>query len=464
MRKLLLVFAVCLDSVAVFLAMFMAGAIKFNTGLFQDATPMSSLVIASGSMVSVPFWIFLFFVTGIYRMKWDLGWADEMSLVFKQVTVGIVLLSLGAFLISPTISVGRWVFFIYYGLLLFLLFVARATARLLERRWAKSGLVKRNALVIGCGRRASELVSFIEANRTLGYRIVGFVTPPGAGHEKEIDDRIAGDMNDLDGLIEKFGVEEILVTIASNFHDDILGLLLPAAGRGIRVKVVPDLFDVIAGHVHSTQILGQPLMELLPERLKNWERLVKTVMDFSICLLVLLAGFPLWLVLAIIVKLDSPGPVFYVQTRVGKGGREFGIIKFRSMRKDAESGSGAVWAGRNDPRVTRAGAWLRKTRLDEVPQILNILAGHMSLVGPRPERPEIISRLRLVFPFYNKRLTIKPGLTGWAQVKLEYDSSLEDVAEKLKFDFFYIENQSLFLDIEILMRTVKVVLTGAGAH
>jgi len=191
---------------------------------------------------------------------------------------------------------------------------------------------------------------------------------------------------------------------------------------------------------------------------------VKTVMDFVICLLVLLAGLPLWLVLAVIIKLDSRGPVFYVQTRVGKGGREFGIVKFRSMVKDAESGSGAVWAGRNDPRVTRAGAWLRRTRLDEVPQILNILTGHMSLVGPRPERPEIISRLRTVFPFYNKRLTIKPGLTGWAQVKLEYDSSLEDVAEKLKYDFFYIENQSLFLDIEILMRTVKVVLTGAGAH
>lgn len=464
MRKLLLMLAVCLDSFAVFLAMFVAGVIKFNTGLFQGVTSMSPLMIASGSMVSVPFWISLFFVAGIYRMKWDLGWADEMSLVFKQVTIGIVLLSLGAFLVSPAISVGRWIFFIYYGLLVFLLFIARAAARLLERRWAKRGLVRRNALVVGCGRRASELVFFIEANKTLGYSVVGFVTPPGEGHENLITERIIGDMNDLDGLIDRYDVEEILVTIASNFHDDILGLLLPAAGRGIRVKVVPDLFDVIAGHVHSTQILGQPLMELLPERLKSWEKLVKTGMDFSICLFVLLAGLPLWLILALIVKLDSPGPVFYVQTRVGKGGREFGIIKFRSMVRDAESGSGAVWAGRNDPRVTRAGAWLRRTRLDEVPQILNILAGHMSLVGPRPERPEIIGRLREVFPFYNKRLTIKPGLTGWAQVKLEYDSSLEDVAEKLKYDFFYIENQSLFLDIEILMRTVKVVLTGAGAH
>jgi len=231
-RKLLLLIAVCLDSAAVFLAMFAAGAIKFNTGLFHGATSMSPLMIASGSMVSVPFWIVLFFVTGIYRMKWDLGWADEMSLVYKQVTIGIVLLSLGAFLISPAFSVGRWIFFIYYGLLLFLLFIARAAARLLERRWAKRGLVRRNALVIGCGRRAAELVTFIEANKTLGYRVVGFVTPPGEGHEQVIADRIMGDMNDLDELIERFGVEEILVTIASNFHDEFWGFCCrqPAGG------------------------------------------------------------------------------------------------------------------------------------------------------------------------------------------------------------------------------------------
>lgn len=464
MKKLLVALAVCFDSTAVFLAMFIAGVIKFNTGLFQDTTPMAPLIIASGSMASVPFWIALFFITGIYRMKWDLGWADEMSQVFKQITGGIVLLSLGAFLVSPTISVGRWVFFVYYGLLLVLVFMARAAARLLERRWAKQGLIRRNALVIGLGKKAAELVSFIEANRSLGYSIVGFVAPPGTDDDSGEVDRIAGHMNELESLIEKHEVDEILVTIASNFHDDILGLLLPAAGRGIRVKVVPDLFDVIAGNVHSTQILGQPLMELLPERLKNWEKLVKTVMDFIMCTVVLVAGMPIWLLIALAIRLDSPGPVFYRQTRVGKGGREFGIVKFRSMVRDAETASGAVWAGKNDPRVTKVGAWLRKTRLDEVPQLLNILAGSMSLVGPRPERPEIISRLRLVFPFYNKRLTIKPGLTGWAQVKLEYDSSLEDVAEKLKYDFFYIENQSLFLDIEILIRTVKVVLTGAGAH
>lgn len=463
MRRLLVALSVSFDSMAVFLAMALSGFIKFHSGFFQGS-PIPPLIIGSGSLASVPFWIILFSVTGIYRMRWDLGWADEMSAVFKQVTGGMVVLSLGAFLVSPSISVGRWIFFIYYGLLLGLVFLARACSRLLERRWAKRGLIRRNALVVGLGKTAEELVAFVESNRSLGYRIVGFVSPPEGVSGERVTERIAGNMADLEHLIEKHDVDEILVTIASNFHDDILNLLLPATGRGLKVKVVPDLFDVIAGHVHSTQILGQPLMELLPERLKNWEKLVKTAMDFIISILVLLAGMPLWIVVALVVRLDSPGSVFYRQTRVGKGGREFRIVKFRSMVRDAEKSSGAVWAGRNDPRVTRVGALLRKTRIDEVPQLLNILAGHMSLVGPRPERPEIIRTLREKFPFYNKRLTLKPGLTGWAQVKLEYDSTLEDVAEKLKYDFFYIENQSLFLDIEILLRTVKVVLTGAGAH
>ncbi len=464
MRRALVALAVGMDALAVFLAMFIAGMVKFQSGLFLGTSSIPPLIVASGSMLSVPFWILLFSVSGIYILKWDLGWADEMSLVFKQVTVGVVILSLGAFIVSPSITVGRWIFFIYYGLLLLLVFVSRAAARLLERRWAKKDLIRRNALVIGAGRKAGELAGFIEANRSLGYRVVGFVAAPGEEGCQKTEGRVIGTTGDLDSLIERHQVEEILVTIASNFHDDILSLLLPAAGKGIRVKVLPDLFDVIAGYVHSTQVLGQPLMELLPDRLRSWEKLAKTIMDLLVCLAVIIAGLPLWLLIALAVKLDSPGPVFYRQTRVGKGGREFRIVKFRSMVKDAETGSGAVWAGRNDPRVTRLGALLRKTRMDEVPQILNILAGHMSLVGPRPERPEIIARLREVFPFYNKRLTIKPGLTGWAQVKLEYDSSLEDVAEKLKYDFFYIENQSLFLDLEILLRTVKVVLTGSGAH
>ena len=265
-------------------------------------------------------------------------------------------------------------------------------------------------------------------------------------------------------IIKEHSIRELLVTIASNFHDDILSLLLPATGEGVKVKVVPDLFDVVAGHVHSTQIMGQPFMEILPEKLTFWQKVVKVCIDYVISIVVLTAGLPLWLVIAAAIKLDSPGPVFYRQERVGKGGKLFSVFKFRSMVQDAEKKSGPVWAGKNDARITRIGGLLRKSRLDEIPQLINVIRGEMSTVGPRPERPVFVEELKKTFPFYSKRLTIKPGLTGWAQVKLEYDTDIESVAKKLQYDFFYIENASIFLDLEILARTLKVVLTGAGAH
>ncbi|MCK5064885.1 MAG: sugar transferase, partial [Candidatus Fermentibacteraceae bacterium] len=235
-------------------------------------------------------------------------------------------------------------------------------------------------------------------------------------------------------------------------------------GAGIRVKVVPDLFDIVTGHVHSTQIMGQPFMEIFPERLSFWQRLVKLFMDYFISVIVLLAGLPFWILIGIAIKIDSRGPVFYRQTRVGKGGRMFKVFKFRSMIQDAEKHSGPVWADKEDARITSIGRLLRRSRIDEFPQLLNVVRGEMSIVGPRPERPAFVEELRIMYPFYQKRLTIKPGLTGWAQVKLEYDTDLKSVASKLKYDFFYIENQSIFLDLEILARTLKVVLTGAGAH
>jgi len=205
-------------------------------------------------------------------------------------------------------------------------------------------------------------------------------------------------------------------------------------------------------------------MELLPDRLSFWEKLVKNASNYIISLVVIILGLPIWIVVSLLIVIDSKGGVFYRQKRTGEGGKVYKIFKFRSMVANAEKETGAVWAGKNDARVTKIGKILRKSRIDEVPQFLNVLSGDMAVVGPRPERPEIIEELRTIYPFYDKRLTVKPGITGWAQVNLEYDISLEDVSKKLKHDFQYIENQSLFLDLEILARTVLVVFTGKGAH
>ncbi len=464
MRRMAISAGMIMDGMAVFLALYISALAKFRWGMFPGVSSISMDVIIAGSIFSIFYWWIIFTATGAYRLHWDRSWTDEIRMVFKPVIAGFVILSLFAFLVTPEASIGRWVFFIYFTLINLFVFAARCSSRLFERKLAKKGLLHRNALVIGLGPQARDLVDYLAINPSLGYSVIGFITPPHPVSDPAITATPLGEVGDIDVLAKEYLITDLLVTIASNFHDDILTLLMPAVQGGLRVKLLPDLYDVVAGHVHNTQILGQPLMELIPDRLSFWEKLVRTTGDYIISLTVILAGLPLWLIVSALIVMDSRGGVFYRQLRTGEGGREFRIFKFRSMVKNAEKGTGAVWAGKDDARVTKMGRFMRKTRIDEVPQFLNVLTGDMALVGPRPERPEIIKELRKIYPFYDKRLTVKPGITGWAQVKLEYDTTIEDVSKKLKHDFQYIENQSLFLDLEILARTVIVVLTGKGAH
>jgi exopolysaccharide biosynthesis polyprenyl glycosylphosphotransferase len=196
----------------------------------------------------------------------------------------------------------------------------------------------------------------------------------------------------------------------------------------------------------------------------EWEKKAKRLMDLGISLLFLILTSPIMLIVSIAIKLDSKGPVFYKQERSGLNGKVFNILKFRSMIKDAEKKSGPVWSTKDDPRITRVGRIIRKLRLDEIPQVINVLKGEMSFVGPRPERPYFVEKLSEEIPLYKRRLRVRPGITGWAQVKHKYDETIEDVKTKLRYDLFYIENMSLRMDLKIIFRTVFVVLFGKGHY
>ena len=199
-------------------------------------------------------------------------------------------------------------------------------------------------------------------------------------------------------------------------------------------------------------------------RITHLRRLFKGTFDLIFAVIGLGIVMPFIPVISLLIKIDSHGPVFFKQKRVGEREKEFVLYKFRTMRKDAESKTGAVWAQENDPRITRVGKFLRKSRIDEIPQLFNVLKGEMSFIGPRPERPEMIRKLEEVIPFYSERHTLKPGITGWAQVKHSYGASVEDALEKLRYDLFYIKHSSLFLDLLIVLETIKVVLFGRGGR
>jgi exopolysaccharide biosynthesis polyprenyl glycosylphosphotransferase len=225
------------------------------------------------------------------------------------------------------------------------------------------------------------------------------------------------------------------------------------------VKVMPEGLGTLSGF-KTEEILGHPLIRLYPTNLKTWQRAAKRFVDLVVALLVLVPLMPLWLLTALLIRIDSPGPMIISQERVGKRGKLFRLYKFRSMIMDAEKETGPVWAAPDDRRITRVGRFLRRFRLDEIPQFLNVLKGEMSLVGPRPERPFFVEQLKKEVGFYTRRLLVRPGITGWAQVKQQYDASLDDVRKKIRYDLHYLENMSLTLDLKIVFRTLVVALTG----
>ncbi|RKY67640.1 MAG: sugar transferase, partial [Candidatus Latescibacterota bacterium] len=283
----------------------------------------------------------------------------------------------------------------------------------------------------------------------------------GRGGEREHGSYpVLGNAEELPRIIEDYRIEEVLIAVDSSSHREILDMVSRCNGRSVTFGIIPDLYDIVSGHVRTQEIYGFPVMELLPDLMPAWEKKAKRLLDVVVSLVVLIGIAPVCALVALLIKLDSKGPILFTQKRVGKDGKIFTMGKFRSMVENAEQRSGPVWAEKDDPRITRIGRIIRRLKIDEVPQLFNVLRGDMSLVGPRPERPFFVESLEREIPLYRRRLRVAPGLTGWAQTKQGYDTSIDDVKEKLKYDLYYIENMSLRMDAKILLRTLFVALRG----
>jgi sugar transferase (PEP-CTERM system associated) len=276
--------------------------------------------------------------------------------------------------------------------------------------------------------------------------------------------QVIGDFSFIHQIASKIKVDRIIVALEERRGRLPTEELLKCRMEGISVEEGTLFYEHLTGKLLLENTYPSFLIFSNGFKKSNFNRVVKTAMDYFLASIGLIISLPVIALAALAIKIDSPGPILYWQERVGKNGKIFKLAKFRSMRWDAEKETGPVWTAENDERITRVGKIIRKIRLDEIPQMFNVLGGEMSFVGPRPERPHFVNQLKNEIPFYEKRLSMKPGITGWAQIEYPYGASKNDAMEKLKYDLFYIKNMSIFLDVGIIFRTIRIILFGKGAR
>jgi len=419
------------------------------------------------SLILFIVWFLFFLFFGLYRSWYARSRFDEFVVVLKTISIGMGIIFVATFdtqvdLESPP-TFSRIIIISYWFMLVFFVSLGRILLRTIQRKLLEFGIGRRNTLIIGWNDKARELFDKLDNAPALGYRVKGFISQSKKNLKKSYRTlSVIGTYGDIKDITLKNKIEEIIIAVKESTHKDVVSIISRCDNLPVTLKIVPDLYDIVMGYGRTNQIYGIPLIEILPQLMPDWEKQIKRLIDIFISIIVILFFSPLWILVAIIIKLSSRGPIFFRQKRVGQNEKIFEILKFRSMVDKAEKETGAVWAAENDPRITRVGNILRKTRIDEIPQFINILFNDMSLIGPRPERPQIVNRLKNKIPLYNRRHRMKPGITGWAQIKGGYDTSIEDVQKKLEYDLFYLENMSLRMDLKIMLRTAYTMIAGKG--
>jgi sugar transferase (PEP-CTERM system associated) len=319
-------------------------------------------------------------------------------------------------------------------------------------------------LILGAGPAARTVAAEIRSQHEYPYRIVGFVDDLAADDERRVEGaRVLGPPADLPELMARHRINRIVVSLTDRRGKLPFRELLQAKMAGVHVEDAATTYERLTGKILIDGIKPSWLIFSDGFCASRTTRAVKRIVDLSLAAIGLVLAMPLMVLTALAIRLESPGPVLYRQERVGENGRIFVLSKFRSMRADAERGT-PIWAREHDDRVTRVGRFIRLTRLDELPQLWNVMRGDMSFVGPRPERPFFVDQLAAAIPFYMERHAVKPGVTGWAQVKYRYGASVEDSMEKLRYDLYYIKHLSIVFDLTIVMDTVKVIILGKGAQ
>ncbi len=399
---------------------------------------------------------------GLYLPRRRVSGVDEVSRLTQATTVAFgMILTLTFF--YRTESYSRVVVFYAWGLTVLFTALLRGTLRTIEAQLRRQGVGTARLILVGTTPTTRVLAETIRRNPDMGYDLLGVISVASEKDSTWEGLRVLGTLDQWTEILEREQADEVIVALPATEHHRLEALLMESGTAKVSLKIVSDLFGIITQPLETDEISGIPLFALKESKLSyRWARILKRTLDLVFTVPGLLVLSPVLLAVALAVKWTSPGPVLYRQERVGRDNRTFTIYKFRTMRTDAEQGTGPVWAVKDDPRRTAIGTFLRKSSLDELPQLFNVLAGTMSLVGPRPERPHFVDQFQKTIPRYLDRHRVKAGLTGWAQVHgLRGNTPVE---ERVKYDLWYVENWSLWLDVKIILRTALEVFHHTDAY
>jgi exopolysaccharide biosynthesis polyprenyl glycosylphosphotransferase len=400
-------------------------------------------------------------VNRAYNQTRGRGFVDEAYGLIGGVFVGSILL-LAAMSLYRSFSYSR-LMVVYFAVTSIVLLIAyRLCMRVALSQLRRHGLGTTRALVVGSGAGAEALIHRLEMFPEYGYELIGVIDDQLSPGENYHRIPVIGGRRDLAHMVMRHSVDEVVMALPPGDTRELLRLIDVIADTRADIKILPGLLDIMASGVVADDIDGIPLVGVRRSRLVGTNLVVKRVFDVVLSALLLVPGIPLVAIIAIAIRLDSPGPVVYRQERVGKDGRTFTAYKFRSMMQDAEADTGPVFTSRDDPRITKVGRFLRRTSFDEVPQVINVLRGQMSLVGPRPERPHFVAQFEQQVEGYAQRHEVRPGITGWAQLNdLRQDTSIE---QRTIYDTYYVDNWSLAFDVKILVTTFIRVFAHRNAY
>ncbi len=402
-----------------------------------------------------------FYCNDLYDLGAGGGGVERVLRIEQSLGAASLLLGLLYYLV-PGLLLGRGVFII--GMILVAIFIV-LSRNLFDKAWRLTAPMQR-VVILGTGHVALELSRDMTRREDLKMKLEGFVS--GAACEAEggriFGLPVLGAATEMERIAKQHDISRIIVAL-----EDRRGMLptrelVTLRVQGVRVDDASSALSALTGRVSLRAVKPSWFVFSDGFHRSKWNDLVKRVLDLAFGVIGFVVSIPIMILVAVAVRLDSRGPIIYRQSRVGRMGKFFDVLKFRSMEVDAEKANGAQWASENDPRITRIGRFLRKYRLDELPQFVNVIRGEMSFVGPRPERPCFVEELRKTIPYYDERHSVRPGLTGWAQVQYAYGSSIEDAFNKLEYDLFYLKNMSLTFDLAIIFGTVRIVAGGRGAR